>query len=41
MKMIDYKEIFKIKTDILKDKFQIKKMSGLKFMETKNKQLIS
>ena len=39
--MIDYKEIFKIKTDILKDKFQIKKMSWLKFMETKNKQLIS
>ena len=39
--MIGYKEIFKIKIDILKDKFQIKKMSGLKFMETKSKQLIS
>jgi hypothetical protein len=37
MKMIDYKETFKIKIDILKDKLAIRKTNGQKYMEIKSK----
>jgi len=39
MKKIDYRETFKTKIDTLNDKLVIRKMNGLKFMETKNKLL--
>jgi len=41
MKMTGYKEISKIKIDILKDKLVTRKMNGLKFMEIKSQRLIS
>jgi hypothetical protein len=37
MKMIDCKETFKIKIDILNDKLAIKKTNGQKYMEIKSK----